>query len=520
MVATTAILVGYMLSQVFDNTFTASLNSPLFMILFCVLFSFGVAYIAYRGVTGTTAVNVAVNVIQISALLVFSVIAIGYRVNHKEGDEDWALVDGKPAMVRPVYKMQDKMENGKPVLDKDGKPVQEQVTDKDGKPVQDTDKAGNPLVEKVTVSYKEPITEDPVDPKDEKQGTQPTFKYHATALSVIAPHGFQFVLIQACIAILILVGFESVTSMGEEAKNAKRDIPRAVLLSLLIQGVICYLIEYFAANYFLHSNYTLTDAASSSAPLGDMMQLVGAWLFGSPEAGFWFMMVQAFTVFLALVGTTLACMNTGARVTYAMGRDDEVPSHFGMLHGKNLTPHRAIWTLAIVSAVIGIFGVFFYLCGPAVTDVEGLQKTITEWRGKDIWYSFGLLDAETMKAIPNSLLIVTLVSNFGTFMLYMLTCLVTIVAYREHHMFHGFKHMFIPIFGLVANLACMLFYLVGPFTVTGMSKTEPFLALGIAAVWGIWGAMYFVFASKVKGRSTLITAPASPTEDKAAAGIY
>ena len=41
--------------------------------------------------------------------------------------------------------------------------------------------------------------------------------------------------------------------MGEEAKNAKRDIPRAVLLSLGIQGVICYLVEYFAANYFLNS---------------------------------------------------------------------------------------------------------------------------------------------------------------------------------------------------------------------------------------------------------------------------
>ena len=68
---------------------------------------------------------------------------------------------------------------------------------------------------------------------------------------MIAPHGFSFVFVQACIAILILVGFESVTSMGEEAKNAKRDIPRAVLLSLAIQGAFCYLFEYFGANFFL-----------------------------------------------------------------------------------------------------------------------------------------------------------------------------------------------------------------------------------------------------------------------------
>jgi basic amino acid/polyamine antiporter, APA family len=62
------------------------------------------------------------------------------------------------------------------------------------------------------------------------------------------------------------------------------------------------------------------------------------------------MLVQAFTVFLALIGTTLSCMTTGARVTYAMGKDEEVPAHFGMLHGKTNTPHRAIWTLAIISA--------------------------------------------------------------------------------------------------------------------------------------------------------------------------
>ena len=145
--------------------------------------------------------------------------------------------------------------------------------------------------------------------------------------------------IQACVAILILVGFESVTSMGEEAKNAKRDIPRAVLLSLAIQGAFCYLIEYFAANYFLNKGYTLTNAGASGAPLGDMMVIVGTWLFGSYSAGRAFMLVQAFTVFLALIGTTLSCINTGARVTYAMGQDEEVPAHFGMLHGK--TQHAA-----------------------------------------------------------------------------------------------------------------------------------------------------------------------------------
>ena len=106
--------------------------------------------------------------------------------------------------------------------------------------------------------------------------------------------------------------------------------------------------------------------------------------------------------------------------------------------------------------------------------------------------------------LPNSLIVVTLVSNFGTFLLYMLTCYVAIVAFREHHSFNGFKHMVVPVFGLLANLLCMLFYLVGPFMVAGMSPVEPFVALGVAAVWGIYGAWYFLSASKSKGRSTFV----------------
>ncbi len=65
-----------------------------------------------------------------------------------------------------------------------------------------------------------------------------------------------WVFVQATVAILILVGFESVTAMGGEANNAKRDVPIAVIVSLLVQGLFCYLFEYFAANYFLNSGYT------------------------------------------------------------------------------------------------------------------------------------------------------------------------------------------------------------------------------------------------------------------------
>ena len=492
MVGVTAILAGYLASIFWPGTFSGSYNSLPFMILFCVAFALGVAYIAFRGVTGTTGVNFAINVVQIAALLVFSVIAISYRVNHPEGSRGWHLVNGVP--VDYVVAQEPVLENGKPKLDAAGQAVTQPRMDADGNPVPEL-KDGKPVPFTLSYAADQATAIEPAD-ADHPKDLVPKFKFHETASSVPAPHGFSFMFIQACIAILILVGFESVTSMGEEAKNAKRDIPKAVLLSLLIQGVACYLIEYFAANYFLNQGYTLTDAAGSGAPVGDMMLLAGTWLFGSPAAGKAFMLVQASTVFLALIGTTLSCLSTGARVTYAMGKDNEVPEHFGMLHGKRLTPYRAIWTLAILSAVIGIITVLAYLGGTTPAALE------PKYQG--FWYSFGLFKPETYAKLPNTLVIVTLVSNFGTFLLYMLTNVIAIVAFREHHSFSGVKHFLVPIFGLVANLACMLFYLVGPFTVSGMSVKEPYIALGACALWGVYGAMYFLGASRKKGRSVLV----------------
>ena len=546
MVATTAIIAGYMLGQVCTHfgintvpgtpVFNASVPSPLFMILFCLAFAFGVAYIAFRGVGGTTGVNAAINVIQITALIIFATMAILHRVHNQEGSNVWVLdstgvpvqfvQDTIPDTSKTIPDPKDATKQIQdpnatlPKVDSDGNSVPVYIAaDASGKQINGAD--GNPIViptdasgkipaalpkgvvkaipEPFLVSYKGGITTD-----DKTRIT--TFSYHESALSVVHPHNVYYIFVQACIAILILVGFESVTSMGEEAKNAKRDIPKAVILSLLIQGGFCYLFEYFAASYMLHNGYTATTAATASAPIGDLMQLVGAWAFGSANAGWWFMFIQAITVFLALIGTTLSCLSTGARVTYAMGRDAEVPEHFGMLHGKHLSPHRAIWVLAGISAVIGVVTCLFWFCGPAAQSDATIQAL-----PDNIWYKFGLWHNSFAANCPAGFLVAGLVSNFGTFLLYMMTCIVAIVAFREHHMFNGIKHMLIPLFGLVANLLCMIFYLVGPFFVAGMSPKEPYWALGIAFAWGIYGLVYFLRNSKKTGRAILLQAPPTAT---------
>ena len=96
------------------------------------------------------------------------------------------------------------------------------------------------------------------------------------------------------------------------------------------------------------------------------------------------------------------------------------------------------------------------------------------------------------------MLTITLASNFGTFLLYMLSCVTCIFCYSGHPNFSFLKHMLIPIFGVVANLICMGALPVLPFMGYG-TKMEPFLALGIAAVWAIYGGIYFMLNSKKAG---------------------
>ncbi len=108
-----------------------------------------------------------------------------------------------------------------------------------------------------------------------------------------------------------------------------------------------------------------------------------------------------------------------------------------------------------------------------------------------------------MAALPNTLLMITLASNFGTFLLYALSCVICMVGFHGHPKFNVLKHLLIPMFGLVANLGCMIFYLIGPFLGYG-TKMEPFGALGIALVWAIYGGVYFMTSSKKKGRTTMV----------------
>jgi len=379
MVGVIGVISGYLVGTLWPGFMSASNPGPAFMMVVAAVFAFGISFIAYRGINGSTTVNFAINVIQISALLVFAVLALGYRLSHAPGSVAYQFDAQTSAAYSCEFATTKSVGNGHA--------TDTIVRSPDGTPQCATDTNGRPVPYRV--SY----------PSNDASGA---FLAHPNGTSVLRMHNFGWMFVQATIAILILVGFESVTSMGAEAKNARRDVPIAVVTSLLVQGAFCYLFEYFSANYFLNSGYSMQSAAASAAPIGDMMIMVGDSLFG-PGRGRIFMLCEAATVFLALIGTTLSCINTGARVTYAMGKDQEAPEGFGVLHSKNLTPHRAIWTLAAISAVVGCITVAVYFgdgAAPSDSSIQALPH--------GFWSSWGYSTHEKMAALPNTFLTVSL----------------------------------------------------------------------------------------------------------------
>ena len=378
MVAFMATLITYIAGQFGINI------SVVGQIVIACVFAALVGYIAIRGISGSTNVSIAINIIQLTTLVIFSVLAIAFR------------------NANPLH------------VPADG-------------------------------------------------------WYHAQASSIVVPHNLAGLLFQSTIAMLILVGFESSTAFAAEAKNPKRDIPRAVIISLVIQGIFAYLFQYFAANYALGSwlgndaaGKGIAAAAASGAPIGDMAIQIGNSMLGGN--GFALMIVLAISVAIAILGTTLAAMNTGVRISFAMAQDNEMPEIMGALHGRFATPHMGVIIMVIVSAIIGAIGVI----GGAVT-LTG----------------------------------VTLASNLGTFVLYGLICAITIVAFAGRSEFHRLRHLTIPVLGVIANVIMVGAIFIIGIASGGTTAQATYLGLGISAAWLVVSLVYFIANSRQSGKAIL-----------------
>src|SRR5262249_8558562 len=169
------------------------------------------------------------------------------------------------------------------------------------------------------------------------------------------------------------------------------------------------------------------------------------------------------TVAIAIFGTTLSCLNTAVRVSYATAQDEEMPEFLGVLHGRFATPHRALWVLIAVSFVIAAIG---------VQSVVGLTG-------------------------------INLASDVGMFGLCGLTCVWTIGAFIERDDRRLVRHLTIPVLGLIANVMMVSAILYLALIGTADTLHEAEICFIIAGAWAVVTVLYVALTGRRNRRSIL-----------------
>ena len=165
-----------------------------------------------------------------------------------------------------------------------------------------------------------------------------------------SPTGLSGLALGMTFGILSFVGFEAATTLGEEVRNPRRNIPRGIFLSLLFVGLI-YLFCTYSEMIGFGTN-GVDKLVADTAPFTTLAARYAPWL----------------TVLVGLAGVssifavTMNANNGIVRIIFAMGREGMLPRARSRVHPVHRTPTTAIWLQAIV-AVVFTFGVGL-LTGP------------------------------------------------------------------------------------------------------------------------------------------------------------
>ncbi len=137
-------------------------------------------------------------------------------------------------------------------------------------------------------------------------------------------------------------GYEIIVQCGEEVKNPKKNIPRAIFLSVLIAAVL-YLGVAFACLSNFSADWVGTEGENAVISVSE--QVIP--YFGAP------------LVILGCILSAMAALNatvfSSSRVSFAMGRDKSLPRAFGAIHRRRRVPHNAILITGLIMLFMALF---------------------------------------------------------------------------------------------------------------------------------------------------------------------
>jgi amino acid transporter len=141
------------------------------------------------------------------------------------------------------------------------------------------------------------------------------------------------------LALFSFVGFESATTLGAEAVNPLRTIPRAVIQSALFCGLFFILCAYLETLGMHTLNQNLGEA---TAPMSALAGLAGVSVFGK---------LIDLGALVSMFACTLACITAAARVLLRMARNGLAHRALGNTHRTNATPHTAVLLTGLLTAL-------------------------------------------------------------------------------------------------------------------------------------------------------------------------
>lgn len=180
------------------------------------------------------------------------------------------------------------------------------------------------------------------------------------------------------LAMFSFVGFESATTLGEEAKHPLRTIPRAVIQSAMLSGLF-----FMAAAY--------TEVLGFPASAGTLDQSAAPMSVLSTAAGMrWLGPVIDICAMISMFACTLACVTAAARVLLLMAHNGIAHRALSKTHRRNETPHAAVLATGAVTMILPV--------ALAAVKVDG--ATIYDWMGSLATYGFITVYALVAVALP------------------------------------------------------------------------------------------------------------------------
>jgi amino acid transporter len=243
------------------------------------------------------------------------------------------------------------------------------------------------------------------------------------------------------LAIYLFIGWENSAALAEETGNPRRNVPRAVFLSVTLMVIGYILYSYATATGF---KYNVTALSGAEIPFINVSHDIAAWLA----------LVAYLAGITSTLGVLISAVNSQSRLIFNAGREGLLPRWLGKVHPVRRTPVNAIYAFVVIAGVIIAVWALLHLIGGKSGSMDALNFFV---------------ESSTMGTIL--VLVVYFLSNLALPFYYR--------RFRPQE-FNLLKHAILPVLGMIA-IGVPVYYLVKP----GQEAPYdwfPYAALGVIVV--------------------------------------